>query len=161
MAKSTRIKNSEFKDAIYEALELTSIPQKIYMLYYMADAIEMLRSDVEDRLEAFYRHFGLEGSSRLDDTPALKGIRLALKIAGMWYEKLNTKMQDKSWEKYGVRGIDACSHDCSEINWWLLNLFDLPNDAIKCISDEMSEIPKVGRFTQQDYDRFLNKKKTP
>ncbi len=159
MAKISQAKYDE----IGKEIESSTILSEMVACTLMCNSLDIMLRDVDKRIRAIYRNHGLNVKVSDDESNIISGMSRyskAVHNALYWFERdVEKYITDCTFESTGVVSYDDFKMSANELDRFVLMLIDRGkhDGAMQKIFAYLSKLKDGGRFTKEDYDRFILK----
>lgn len=159
MAKISQAKYDE----IGKEIEASTILTEMVACSLICNGLDIMLRDVDKRIRAIYRNHGLNVKVEEDESNIITGMSRyskAVHNALYWFERdVEKYITDCTFASTGVVSYDDFKMSANELDRFVLMLIDRGkhDGAMQKIFGYLSKLKDGGRFTQEDYDRFILK----
>lgn len=150
------------QDKIWDAINRTSIPEEMIVLYMMANATDIMCWNVFRRIQGVYRTYGFTAK----DDGSLAGLKTycdaVRRAAILFQDKVEQKIADSTFKafgegKAGVYRYEQFQDDCRELCTLVLRYIDKTaknRQNALTVRENLKGLPGGGLFSEKDYERY-------
>ena len=146
-------------DLVNKSIDESSISSEASACALMTEAVSIMLADIDRRMKAKYSAYGL--ITKRDGEDILTGMSRYCQLVRMCmaeYEKsLRSKFEQYTFGYGGVESLDSFSRSANDIARLVMKLCDKGkvDGVLSKIERYIDRFKEQGRFTEEDYERFV------